>query len=132
MQCRIRHLEDETMGGGELLRPFGPGQIALQFSHLVGTFDAPLSQKGLKFWPRDAGEFGRFAEGQQTACIQSQRHLLRHLRLRRRRSQVDFLQNTIGNIKSQRHSEIITASAEEGKPSTGPRSIERGMYRSSS
>jgi hypothetical protein len=52
--------------------------------------------------------------------------------LRRRRREMDFLQNTVGNIKCQRHSEIITASAEEGKPSTGPRSIERGMYRSSS
>src|SRR3984957_17500037 len=128
MQCRIRHLEDETMGGGELLRPFGPGQIALQFSNLVGTVDAPLSQKGLKLLPRDAGEFGRFAEGQQTACIQSQRHLLRHLRLRRRRSQVDFLQNTIGNIKSQRHSDIIAASAEANKASTGPRPRGRGIW----
>ena len=109
------------MDGGELLRPFGPGQIALKFSHLVRTFDAPLSQKGLEFWARDAGEFGRFAKGQQTAYIQSQRHLLHYLRLRRRRRQVDFLQNTVGNIKCQRHSETLTASAEEGKASTGPR-----------
>ena len=115
------------MEGGELLRPFGPRQIALKFGHIVGTFDAPLSQKGLEFWARNAGEFGRFAERQQAACIQSQRHFLRHLRLRRRRRQVDFLQNTVGNIKCQRHSKIITASAEEGKPSSGPRSIERGM-----
>jgi hypothetical protein len=115
------------MDGGGLLRPFGPSQIALQFSHLVGTFDAPLSQKGLKFWPRDPGEFGRFAERQQAASIQSQRHLLCHLRLRRRR-QLDFQQNTFGNIKCQRHSEIITASAEANKPSTGPRSLERGIY----
>jgi len=64
------------MDGGELLRPFGPSQITLQFSHRVGTFDTPLSQKGLKFWPRDAGEFGHFAERQQAACMQSQRHLL--------------------------------------------------------
>jgi hypothetical protein len=116
------------MGGGELLRPFGPGQIALQFSHLVGTFDAPLSQKGLEFWARDAGEFGCFAERQQAACIQSKRHLLCHLRLRRRRRQVDFLQNAVGNIKCQRHSKTITASAEANKPSTGPRPRGRGIW----
>ena len=132
MQFRIGNLADEIIEGGELLRPFGPRQIALKFSHIVGTFDAPLSQKGLEFWARNAGEFGRFAERQQAACVQSQRHLLRHLRLRRRRRQVDILQKAVGNIKCQRHPKIITASAEERKPSTGPRSIERGMYRSSS
>jgi hypothetical protein len=52
MQFRIGHLEDEIMEGGELLRPFGPRQIALKFSHIVGTFDAPLSQKELEFWAR--------------------------------------------------------------------------------
>jgi hypothetical protein len=110
------------MEGGELLRPFGPRQIALKFGHIVGTFDAPLSQKGLEFWARNAGEFGCFAERQQAACIQSQRHLLRHLRLRRRRRQVDFLQNTVGNIKCQRHSKTITASA-----ANATRSIEAAL-----
>jgi hypothetical protein len=128
MQFRIGHLEDEIMENGELLRPFGPRQIALKFSHIVGTFDAPLSQKGLEFRARNAGEFGRFAERQQAPCIQSQRHLLRHLRLRRHRRQVDFLQNTVGYINCQRHADIIAASAEANKPSTGPRSIERGIY----
>jgi len=111
MQFRIGHLEDEIIEGGELLRPFGPRQIALKFSHIVGTFAAPLSQKGLEFWARQAGEFGRFAERQQAACVQSQRHLLRHLRLRRRRRQVDFLQKAVGNIKCQRHPNIIAANA---------------------
>jgi len=128
MQFRIGHLEDEIMEGGELLRPFGPRQIALKFGHIVGTFDAPLSQKGLEFWARDAGEFGCFAERQQAACIQSKRHLLCHLRLRRRRRQVDFLQNAVGNIKCQRHSKTITASAEANKPSTGPRPRGRGIW----
>jgi hypothetical protein len=117
------------MDGGELLRPFGPGQIALKFSHVVGALNVPLSKEELEFRPRHAGVFGRSAERQQTACIQSHRHLLRHLRLRRRRRQVDFLQKAIGNIKCQRHSDKIAASAENGKLSTGPRSIERGNER---
>jgi hypothetical protein len=35
MQFRSRHREDETTEGGELLRPFGPGQIAFQFGRVV-------------------------------------------------------------------------------------------------
>jgi hypothetical protein len=62
MQFRIGHLEDEIMEGGELLRPFGPGQIAFHLTQVVGAFNAPLSQKELEFWARNAGEFGRFAE----------------------------------------------------------------------
>ena len=145
------------MEGGELLRPFGPRQIALKFSHVVGTFDAPLSQKGLEFWARHAGKFGRSPERQQAASVQGHRHFLRHLGLRRSRRQVDFLQNAIGNLKFQRHTEIITASAEDDKPlqrgraqfvrgndplrsplthlelaSTGPRSRKNGKLRLSS
>jgi hypothetical protein len=48
--------------------------------------------------------------------------------LRRRRRQVDFLQNAVGNIKCQRHSKTITASAEANKPSTGPRPRGRGIW----
>jgi hypothetical protein len=132
MQFRIRHLEDETVGGGELLRPFGPGQIALKFSHVVGALNVPLSEEELEFRPRHAGVFGRSAERQQTACIQSHRHLLRHFRLRRRRRQVDFLQKAIGNIKCQRHSDKVAASTENGKLSTGPRLRENDRVRSSS
>ena len=118
--------EHRAQPDGELLRPFGPSQIAFQFSRVVGTLDVPLSKEELEFRPRHAGEFGRSAERQQAACIQSHRHFLRHFGLRRSRRQVDFLQNAIGNVKCQRHTAIITASAENGKPSTGPRSIERG------
>jgi hypothetical protein len=42
--------------------------------------------------------------------------------LRRRRRQVDFLQNTVGNIKCQRHSKTITASA-----ANATRSIEAAL-----
>ena len=75
MQFRSRHLENETGEGGELMnsprfdrffrdatshapvnkhrpqtggelhRPFGPGQVALQFDHVVGALDMPRAMR---------------------------------------------------------------------------------------
>jgi hypothetical protein len=109
-----------TLQEGKLLaHPFGPRQVAFKFSRIVGPFDSALGEDSLEFSARRSGKLDRFAERHQAACVQSYRHFLRHLGLRRLWRQVDFLQNTIRNLKCQRHSKTITASTQADKFSTG-------------
>src|SRR5581483_2791264 len=105
----------------------GPRQIAIHLRRIIGSLHPAPGEKSLKLAARRIRQLSRLADRKQAARVERQRDFLSHLRLGVCRRQAHAFHDPIRYFQGDHHAKKINASADEDKPSTGPRPCGRGI-----